>query len=319
MVARLGGKADRLGASRIDRVRLVAAHRSAEVRLPFRARGLSRHRLDGALIEAAARAGARIVRETIVAVAETGGGGGEIETRGKGRLRASTLFLATGKHEVRGAARPVTEPCHNIGLKQMFALSPRQRERLAGAVELYLFDGGYAGLQLVENGRANFCLVIGDSAWRARGGAWDDLVRSLTDDMPLLRERLEGAEPLLTRPLAVARIPYGFLHTPGSADGGVYRLGDQAAVIPSFSGDGMAIALHSGIAAADSFLAGSAAADYHMRLRRRLACQFAVAGGLHRLASTGRSEEHTSELQSLMRISYAVFCLKKKKTNQKEL
>src|SRR3546814_3570417 len=31
---------------------------------------------------------------------------------------------------------------------------------------------------------------------------------------------------------------------------------------------------------------------------------------------TARSEEHTSELQSLMRISYAVFCLKKKKKNQ---
>src|SRR3546814_9056818 len=31
--------------------------------------------------------------------------------------------------------------------------------------------------------------------------------------------------------------------------------------------------------------------------------------------STRRSEEHTSELQSLMRISYAVFCLKKKKQN----
>src|SRR3546814_8159966 len=30
-----------------------------------------------------------------------------------------------------------------------------------------------------------------------------------------------------------------------------------------------------------------------------------------------RSEEHTSELQSLMRISYAVFCLKKKKKNEK--
>src|SRR3546814_1146952 len=34
------------------------------------------------------------------------------------------------------------------------------------------------------------------------------------------------------------------------------------------------------------------------------------------LARTVRSEEHTSELQSLMRISYAVFCLKKKKTKQ---
>src|SRR3546814_1026485 len=36
----------------------------------------------------------------------------------------------------------------------------------------------------------------------------------------------------------------------------------------------------------------------------------------NRAIRTGRSEEHTSELQSLMRISYAVFCLKKKKTQK---
>src|SRR3546814_3148145 len=36
------------------------------------------------------------------------------------------------------------------------------------------------------------------------------------------------------------------------------------------------------------------------------------AGGV----GAARSEEHTSELQSLMRSSYAVFCLKKKKTNR---
>src|SRR3546814_4142902 len=45
--------------------------------------------------------------------------------------------------------------------------------------------------------------------------------------------------------------------------------------------------------------------------------------GLRELAARanagGRSEEHTSELQSLMRISYAVFCLKKKKTQQKNI
>src|SRR3546814_6013838 len=35
-------------------------------------------------------------------------------------------------------------------------------------------------------------------------------------------------------------------------------------------------------------------------------------------ATFDRSEEHTSELQSLMRISYAVFCLKKKKNKQYE-
>src|SRR3546814_8916513 len=38
------------------------------------------------------------------------------------------------------------------------------------------------------------------------------------------------------------------------------------------------------------------------------------AGGRRRGDARGRSEEHTSELQSLMRISYAVFCLKKKKS-----
>src|SRR3546814_6794608 len=40
-----------------------------------------------------------------------------------------------------------------------------------------------------------------------------------------------------------------------------------------------------------------------------------VAGDVERaqeVVAAGRSEEHTSELQSLMRISYAVFCLKKK-------
>src|SRR3546814_7530003 len=42
-----------------------------------------------------------------------------------------------------------------------------------------------------------------------------------------------------------------------------------------------------------------------------------VRGAHERRAMGARSEEHTSELQSLMRISYAVFCLKKKNKNNK--
>src|SRR3546814_2133782 len=40
------------------------------------------------------------------------------------------------------------------------------------------------------------------------------------------------------------------------------------------------------------------------------------AAGVDQFTALLRSEEHTSELQSLMRISYAVFCLKKKKQQQ---
>src|SRR3546814_9434173 len=39
-------------------------------------------------------------------------------------------------------------------------------------------------------------------------------------------------------------------------------------------------------------------------------------GSSYQIADKPRSEEHTSELQSLMRISYAVFCLKNKKTRE---
>src|SRR3546814_9776056 len=49
--------------------------------------------------------------------------------------------------------------------------------------------------------------------------------------------------------------------------------------------------------------------------RRRVAASASSNGNCDlRSSALGRSEEHTSELQSLMRISYAVFCLKKKKT-----
>src|SRR3546814_8948530 len=69
--------------------------------------------------------------------------------------------------------------------------------------------------------------------------------------------------------------------------------------------DALPICLHgAGLGPADG------AAPAAGRLDRR-----GAYGARHRLR---RSEEHTSELQSLMRISYAVFCLKKKKTNIKQ-
>src|SRR3546814_5766696 len=53
------------------------------------------------------------------------------------------------------------------------------------------------------------------------------------------------------------------------------------------------------------------------RLRRHERRKPPQRGAVPGLIGSGRSEEHTSELQSLMRISYAVFCLKKKTTHHK--
>ncbi len=64
---------------------------------------------------------------------------------------------------------------------------------------------------------------------------------------------------------------------------GVFRLGDQAAVIPSFCGDGMAIALHSGRLAAEALLRGAGSAAYHRALRRDAGPPVRFAHALYRL------------------------------------
>src|SRR3546814_10538553 len=61
--------------------------------------------------------------------------------------------------------------------------------------------------------------------------------------------------------------------------------------------------------AAAKFVPGDQPCDGGLDEKRLFRCEKYIAGALHGL----RSEEHTSELQSLMRNSYAVFCLKKKK------
>jgi flavin-dependent dehydrogenase len=74
---------------------------------------------------------------------------------------------------------------------------------------------------------------------------------------------MQGAEALWEKPLAVSSIPYGHLVNQPS---GIWCLGDQAAVVPSFTGDGLAIALHSGALASEMFLAGARADEYHQKL-----------------------------------------------------
>src|SRR3546814_10549553 len=76
-----------------------------------------------------------------------------------------------------------------------------------------------------------------------------------------------------------------------------------------------------GCAARRAVVAGISCAASPARIARRASLERSSGQrvrGPARSAPRSRSEEHTSELQSLMRISYAVFCLKKKKKNNKK-
>jgi flavin-dependent dehydrogenase len=203
-----------------------------------------------------------------------------------GGLAAGTVFLATGKHELRGASRS-RRGAGFIGLKMYFKLAPSQREALRHHVELMLVPGGYAGLQLVEADRAVLCVLLPAARLRAVGGNWDALLDALTEESPHLLQRLAGARAMFDRPLAIAGLPYGYLHCPmQSKMPGLFRLGDQAAVIASLTGDGIALALASGSLAGSVWLGGGTAAHYHRRLAACLSRQMRVASAIHNLCLT---------------------------------
>ncbi len=272
-----------LGGRPIGMMRLVRGARVAQAALPFQALGLSRRVLDEALLGHAAAAGAEVIRGAAVALA----GDGDLALQTPyGVLRPETLFLATGKHELRGMSRELAAaPEALIGFKTYFALDPAQLRALDGAIEVILLPQGYAGLQLVEDGRANLCLLVRRDALQAAGGSWPGLLARLCEQVPQLRLRLGGAEELLARPLSIYRVPYGFVHRArASAPAGLFRLGDQVGVIPSFAGDGMGIALHSAAVAASMHLAGLGAVAYHRRIGREIGGQIGRTHALYRFA-----------------------------------
>jgi hypothetical protein len=147
-------------------------------------------------------------------------------------------------------------------------LAPKEAAVLARHVELVLFAGGYAGLEPIEGGRANLCLLVRRRRLAELGRSWPRLIATIRAASPILDARLSGAIPCWQRPLALASIPYGYI-LPAAVDG-PFRLGDQAAVIPSFAGDGIAIALHSARLATCCYLGGGSVADYRRRLARDL-------------------------------------------------
>jgi len=292
---RLGVDAAALGARPIGRLRLVAGERAVEADLPRPAAGLSRRRLDAALLAAAAQAGTIVSRGRAARALEEE----RVRLDDGEEIAADALFLATGKHELRGAARPLDgrREAPAAGLRTALPARPDLERALAGMIELHLFDEGYAGLLLQEDGSANFCLSVSRARLAAAGGP-DALVADLAAEAPILAERLGGGVPSSWE--AVAGVPYGWRARAGSP--GLFRLGDQAAVIASLAGDGIAIALTSGEAAARAYLkdGAGASATYQRTFSTRAARPVAVAEALRHAAERRIAR---SVMMSMMRLA----------------
>ncbi len=266
-----------LGASRVDRVALFAVGRETALPLPDTAFGLSRRALDNALRRRALALGAEFEVETARGIE-----GACVLGRDR-RWSGDGLFLATGKHDVRGGARPRRAADPALGLRLRLPATGDRSALLAGRIELHLFRGGYAGIVLQEDGTANVCLAVRKSRLANSVGDTTGLLAGLAERHPAFQRRLGDdwqALPVET----IGSVPYGWIAR--STEPGLFRLGDQAAVIPSLAGEGISIALASGTMAARAWLncGADGAVAYQRELAALAARPLRVAGLAWKLA-----------------------------------
>lgn len=270
-----------LRGSEVNRLRIVTGRREYSAALPKPALGLSRRRLDGLLLDHATEMGA-VVRHGCARFED-----GRIRLGDGETLEAESVFVATGKHDLRGLPRPReaagADPMS--GLRWRLAPHKALRALLSDHIEIHPFDRGYAGLVLHEDGSANFCMAVRKSRLAEAKGDPAALLAELADAAPILAARLAFLDDA-ARFDAIGHIPYHWRAATGVP--GVFRLGDQAGVIASLAGEGIGIALASAAEAVAHWRKGGAAAAplYQTRFSARLARPVRAARAVVALGQT---------------------------------
>ena len=271
----LGIEVDALGGSPVETLCLSSGSKQASARLPFKAVGMSRLLLDETVLNAAERAGAKICRATSVEGLEDRGDRVRVQTA-LATFECRAAALASGKYNIRGLPRPGGPM---VGFKIHLRPTEAARTALTGVVHLIAFTGGYLGLCMVEDETLSIAWNINSDILQFIGTSWAAQSAYFARQSRFFDELTNGAIPAWEKPLAVSGLPYGFMRSATIAPT-IYPVGDQLAVIPSFSGDGTALALASGIAAAQAVLKCESAPEFQRRMLANYKSQFRCAAAL---------------------------------------
>ena len=228
--AGLGELPAKLGAVPLERVRLAAAGRIAEVRLPGGV-ALSREVFDSVLIGEAVKAGATFVSGTAL----------HLDADGKlsNDLSAKAVIVADGLNGRARSDAPVVEAGSRIGAGTVLGGAPPGYGR--GTIFMAAGRGGYVGLVRLEDGRLDAAAAFDAEFVRecGLGPAAEAILReSGLPAIPGLAEApWKGTPPLTRAPVRVA-------------GPGWFAIGDAAGYIEPFTGEGMAWAMASAVAVA---------------------------------------------------------------------
>ncbi len=221
-----------LGPARMSRMRLIFDGRAAESRFETPAYGLSRMALDGLLRRAAHDRGARHIAE---------------------RAPADCVIVAHGRRQPSNGDR-------------LFGFKAHFEGPASEAVELYFFDGGYIGVNPVENGVTNVCGLAMESLLRDVAFDPDRLIDRLGSRLTLYRRQMDW---LTTGPLVYHR----------TVDPAHFLTGDALQFVDPFTGTGMTIALWTGALAGRMVANGELPARFYRQAeqglwRQRTTCEW---------------------------------------------
>jgi flavin-dependent dehydrogenase len=268
---------------RLDAVQIISSHGVRLRRpLPGEAWGVSRYQLDAALADAAAAQGADVWMGTTAVSRVQQGEHVEVRLRrqdqdgpqGRTDVQARTVIMAYGRRSLPGLSSQSAGdngrlPLRYVGVKRHYTVAG-EGGGMPPQVELYLFPGGYAGLNPVEGGRINLCLLASYNAFAAAGRSLDGMINRAAAGNRALAQRLAQAQPVAGSECAVAPVDTG---RPAVSWDGAANLGDAAVMLPPLCGDGMAMALRSAelcAPLADAYLRGTLSlpgwADAYQRL-----------------------------------------------------
>lgn len=269
-----------------------------EIPLPAHALGLSRATLDELLLRRAAALGAEVCEQATVESAKRESTGHFTVTFQRGSQRhdvtARAVICAAGRWNRWTSTRThngTHAPRAAYGLKAHF----KPQVASPGTLDLHFFEGGYCGIAPVEDGRANVCSLIEKSLLRP-GMAEGDDAEAVLLAQPSLAAQLGSSgrltDFLFTGPLIFNR--------PQPVADSMLMVGDSAAFIDPFCGDGISIAMHSGLLAATALAPAltrrdgahsldRVLADYSTAYHRNFASQFRWAARLRAVARSPRA------------------------------
>ncbi len=215
----------------INRTRLFVGKRVVKARIVPAALSIPRYEMDFLLWQAAVRAG--VSTHSSCEVRDITGEGPFVVTTASADISAKCVIVAAGRWSRFRPAMRIPDGPKWIGLKAHFL-----EEQPPCSTDLYFFDRGYCGVQPVSGDTVNACAMVRS-----------DRATSLQQVLSLHPELAKRSVKWLPVFESISTAPLIY-RTPEPTRGNLIFVGDAAAFIDPFVGDGISIALRTGCLAA---------------------------------------------------------------------